>query len=81
MKKLLIVLVVALTGCPPTYAREPCGAAGAWACRSDQPYHCIGSVPGWMPIGDEPCSRSGQHCTMQNGEAYCAAGLADGGVQ
>jgi hypothetical protein len=77
----LILAATILTACPPKYTREPCGAAGAWSCVRDQPHHCVGNPPGWMPIGDEPCSLGGQHCAMENGEAYCAAGLSDGGVQ
>lgn len=83
MKNLLIVLAAMVcAGCWPKYTREPCGTPGAHTCTNDQPHHCIGAnPPGWMPIGDEPCSRSGQHCMVTNGLSHCAPGLVDGGAQ
>lgn len=79
----LAPLAFALAGCPPKYAREACGRSAVFACMRDQPHQCIGTTtPGWMPIGDEPCSASGQHCELRDGEPLCVAGLAaDGGAQ
>lgn len=77
------IFSIFILACTPKYEREPCGQVNAVRCSpQDQPQTCDGATPpGWTTHGDEPCSRSGQHCVVEGNTAFCAPGLVDGGVQ
>jgi hypothetical protein len=74
-----LLLMLALCGCE--WEREQCGHPGAQTCRNDQPFTCGATTPPrWTPVGDEPCSRQGRTCRVDEaGVAFCSQRV-DGGA-